>query len=430
MSQALAPNPKEVAYMAIATLQEESVAATVVAEEAKLRVANPERVKQAEGLVDANDFRLSDEVEAALEAQANKYVSDLVAVNMDDFDKQDELKGGVEDMGLELQQQSAVKNKMLQAPVRELLQHSEDGGEVANALLQLQEQVEELDPNQYNLVTGWLKMFTWMPFVGKSMTRYFKQYVSAQTLINSIVQALEAGRQRLVRDNKTLEEKRKDMRVLTHKLQKTVRLGRIMDDKLATELENTIDTVKADFIRQQLLFPLRQRVMDLQQSLLVNQMGVTEVALIVDNNKELIRGVNRAKNVTVTALDVAVTVALALNHQKLVLDKITALNATTSNLIAGTAKQLRVQGAEIHNMASSAMLPMDSLKSAFSDIHAAMDDIAAFRSEALPQMKENIVEMERMSREAEERIRQREKGERAKAAFKIEVFTDEEEKAA
>ena len=416
--------------MAIATLQEESVAATVVAEEAKLRVANPERVKQAEGLVDANDFRLSDEVEAALEAQANKYVSDLVAVNMDDFDKQDELKGGVEDMGLELQQQSAVKNKMLQAPVRELLQHSEDGGEVANALLQLQEQVEELDPNQYNLVTGWLKMFTWMPFVGKSMTRYFKQYVSAQTLINSIVQALEAGRQRLVRDNKTLEEKRKDMRVLTHKLQKTVRLGRIMDDKLATELENTIDTVKADFIRQQLLFPLRQRVMDLQQSLLVNQMGVTEVALIVDNNKELIRGVNRAKNVTVTALDVAVTVALALNHQKLVLDKITALNATTSNLIAGTAKQLRVQGAEIHNMASSAMLPMDSLKSAFSDIHAAMDDIAAFRSEALPQMKENIVEMERMSREAEERIRQREKGERAKAAFKIEVFTDEEEKAA
>ena len=67
-------------------------------------------------------------------------------------------------------------------------------------------------------------------------------------------------------------------------------------------------------------------------------------AIVVRNNGELVRGVNRALDVTVSALQVAVTVALGLANQKIVLDKVTALNATTTGLIAGTAERLRTQG--------------------------------------------------------------------------------------
>src|SRR3712207_7990289 len=55
------------------------------------------------------------------------------------------------------------------------------------------------------------------------------------------------------------------------------------------------------------------------------------------NNIELVKGVDRATTTTVAALRTAVIVAQALSNQKLVLDQITALNTTTSDLIQTTS---------------------------------------------------------------------------------------------
>ena len=117
----------------------------------------------------------------------------------------------------------------------------------------------------------------------------------------------------------------------------------------------------------------------------MNQQGVLSLGMIMRNNEELMRGVNRAVDVTVSALQVAVTAALALANQKIVLDKVNALNQTTSDLISGTAERLRNQGAEIQKQAATSMLSLESLKSAFANINAAMDEIPAYRQEALPQ---------------------------------------------
>ena len=57
------------------------------------------------------------------------------------------------------------------------------------------------------------------------------------------------------------------------------------------------------------------------------------IDVIIKNNMELIKGVDRASTTTVSALRTAVITAQALGNQKLVLDQITALNATTSGLI-------------------------------------------------------------------------------------------------
>ena len=57
------------------------------------------------------------------------------------------------------------------------------------------------------------------------------------------------------------------------------------------------------------------------------------IDLIIRNNVELMRGVDRAINVTVSALQVAVTLALALANQRIVLEKVQAVNETTDKLI-------------------------------------------------------------------------------------------------
>jgi uncharacterized protein YaaN involved in tellurite resistance len=161
--------------------------------------------------------------------------------------------------------------------------------------------------------------------------------------------------------------------------------------------------------------------MDLQQQLAVNQQGVLSLGLIMRNNEELMRGVNRAVDVTVGALQVAVTAALALANQKIVLDKVNALNQTTSDLISGTAERLRNQGAEIQKQASSSMLSLEALKSAFANINAAMDEIARYRQEALPRMAQTILEFDKLSAQGEAAIQRYEAGEKARPKLTIEA---------
>ena len=235
------------------------------------------------------------------------------------------------------------------------------------------------------------------------------------------MQSLEKGRLQLIRDNKTLAERQIKMRELTHKLMRLIKLLQLVDKNLAQKLAEEQDSEKQKFIQEELLFTLRQTIMDRQQQLAVYQQGILTFEIIMRNSRELVRGVYRSRTVTITALDVAVTTCFALTHQRMVLDKINALNTTTSDLIAKNAELLKTQGAEIHKQASSAMLEMDKLKTAFADIHSAMDDISRFRIEALGRMANTILELDQMSGDAEKRIRRMEEGNKTRPALTIEV---------
>jgi len=112
---------------------------------------------------------------------------------------------------------------------------------------------------------------------------------------------------------------------------------------------------------------------------------------------------------------VAVTVALALAHQKIVLDKIDAINTTTSEMIAGTAERLKTQGTQIHQQATSTMLDMDALRSAFEDIDIALEEISTYRREALPTMAANIIELDQLTEDSEAAIERMESGRAATA---------------
>jgi len=148
----------------------------------------------------------------------------------------------------------------------------------------------------------------------------------------------------------------------------------------------------------------------------VSQQGVLALEVVIRNNRELIRGVDRAINVTVSALNVAVTVALALANQRLVLDRVEAINRTTSELIAGTAKALRTQGTDIQNRASSSVLDMEQLQQAFSDVIGAIDEVARYRREALPRLDAQIDRMEELAAQGEEAIARLERGNQANEA--------------
>jgi uncharacterized protein YaaN involved in tellurite resistance len=348
-----------------------------------------------------------------LRAQAEAQVQQLLSIDPTNEEARAAARDAVDSMGRDLQQRSATRSRMLQAPLKEISHGTEDGGEVAKSLSDLRIEVEKLDPSGLDTDAGWLtRAIGKIPGVGTPLKRYFMRYESSQTQIDAIVNSLEKGRDQLKRDNVTLGEDQKQMRELTHALTDQIALAQELDavvvDKLATEI--TSDDPRRQFVEEDILFALRQRTLDLQQQLAVNQQGVLAMEIIIRNNRELIRGVDRAIDVTISALQVAVTVALALAHQKIVLDKIEAINTTTSAMIAGTAERLKTQGTQIHQQASSTMLDMESLRSAFADIDTALDEISKYRREALPAMAGTILELDALTAESEAAIERMEQG--------------------
>ena len=362
--------------------------------------------------------------DSELQERARTQASHLLSFDPADESSREQSRMAIEEMGQDLQRRAASRSRMLQQPVREMARGSEDGGPVAKSLVDLRVEVEKLDPVSLDLDPGWFtRLVGAVPGVGTPLKRYFMRYESSQVVIDSIIRSLEGGRDELKRDNVTLGEDQKAMRDLTLYLTQQVALAQALDEAIQYKLEREIsqDDPRRSFIEEELLFPLRQRTMDLQQQLAVNQQGVLATEIIVRNNRELVRGVNRAVDVTVSALQVAVTVALALAHQKVVLDKVEAVNRTTSTLIAGTAERLKTQGTAIHQQAAGTMLDMDSLRSAFEDINIALDEISRYRREALPQMANSILELDQMTADGEAAIGRLEQGQASSAAINLEA---------
>lgn len=387
-----------------------------------LVVAKPQDLKKE--LFPQKDLALQVQNDQELTTKADQFVTDLLNFDAKNVEEKSDRKASVEQMGLEVQKRAAKKSELLRQPVSKLANRGAEGGDVANALVNLKMQVEELDPGKFDFEPGWFsRTMGRLPGVGTPLKKYFTKFESAQTVIASIIRSLEDGSAQLHRDNVTLTEDQKELQEAANKLERAVALGQLMDQKIQYKLDReiTAEDPRHRFIQEDLLFPLRQRIMDLQQQLAVSQQGYLAIEIIMRNNKELIRGVNRSLSVTISALETAATVAMALANQKIVLDKINAVSKTTSDLISGTAQRLKTQGVDIHKQAASAQLDMTALKNSFADIKAAMDDVANFRVNALPQMAQSILELNQLSSEANEAIKKVDEAKAKAPQIKVEI---------
>ncbi|MEM9305296.1 MAG: toxic anion resistance protein, partial [Pseudomonadota bacterium] len=286
--------------------------------ESQTLVIEPEVVRKELDLTDPGALT-AEAADPELVAQADELVERLVSIDPGDATAANAGKAAVENMGLRLQEEASHRSAMLKEPLNGMSNRAEDGGEVASALIELKMKVEELDPGNVDLEPGWFtRLVGRIPGIGTPIKRYFTRFESSQTVIDAIMRSLEDGKAQLQHDNVTLQQDQAHMRETTRKLEKAIKLAQVIDQKLTYKAERELagEPAKAKFVQEELLFPLRQRIMDLQQQLAVNQQGVVTLEVVMRNNKELIRGVNRANHVTVNALQVAVTLAVALANQR------------------------------------------------------------------------------------------------------------------
>jgi len=342
----------------------------------------PVAIEKAAGLVP-----VSNEVRSELQTKVESYVSQLVSLDPQGPDFSTKVNQITSIGQKEIVALASQSNRFLDRPTKSM----EGEGSVGQRLMELRHVVEDLDPGKDNSLLKPRKLFGIIPF-GNRLKAYFDKYSSAQTHIQAVLGHLASGKDELLQDNIAIDTERRKMWEQMGKLEQMILIAKSLDTKIEDAANNldATDPAKAKALRESALFYVRQRTTDLLTQMAVTVQGYLALDLIKKNNIELIKGIDRASTTTITALRTAVTVAQALANQRLVLQQITALNTTTSNIIDSTSQLLRDQTGKIHEQAASATIQVEVLQRAFQNIYDTMDMVDDFKLKALGNMKATI----------------------------------------
>lgn len=352
--------------------------------------------EQVEGMLP-----ITDERRTQLDAMAGDYVRDLERLQPGSPELDAKVTEISQVGAAELAASANASNRMLERPSSALAGSAgtSDVGvqaKTAKTLAELRTTVVQLTPNRADLEGKPVRKFLGLIPGGSRIQAYFDRYISAQTQLNDITRALASSQDELRKDNAAIEQERANLWTLMGSLSEYVQLlGRVdggVEQRLG-ELDLT-DPARATAMRADVLFAVRQRRQDILTQLAVAAQGYLAMDMVKKNNVELIKGVERARTTTLSALRTAVIVAEALTNQKLVLTQIQALNQTTSDVIAANAAMLRTQSAAIQQQAASSTIDIAKLEQAFTDVFATMDSIDQFRGEAVKSMQQTVTALE------------------------------------
>jgi uncharacterized protein YaaN involved in tellurite resistance len=279
--------------------------------------------------------------------------------------------------------------------------------EYVNAALDdLSNIVDRLAPTHKNLN---MKNFLGIFPRKEALNAYFSKYNDSQDSINVVIKSLLKSKDELIKDNASLEQEQQDLWGILNNLQEYSLLIDILEtktlDKIVEEkaLGNT-NIVKA--LESEILYAILQKKQDILIRTGVGIQAYLSMDLIRDTNKELAKGVDRARTTTITALRTAVMIAQSLSNQQILLDKIDVIMRSTENTVKKASYAMNKEAVTI-NMANGLTDKNEAvlqLQAAFSNISNALASIKDVKDEAATQMSRAITGLSYEVKEGQEKI--------------------------
>ncbi len=326
-----------------------------------------------------------------IDATVAQYVSTLMSADPHSpaFDQQ---LNAVHTLGdADIRASAAVSNRLLDRPAAAMSSGPFDPkSNISNSLVKLRRTVEDLDPTQQGLF-GKKHLWGTLPF-GNTLRDYFHKYESSQKNLDAIIQSLYSGQDELQKDDASLDQEKANVWSIKGRLEQYIYMATALDQQVSAKIASvqSTDPDRAKELQTDVLFYVRQKRQDLLTQLAVNTQGYLAMNLVEQNNRELIKGVDRATTTTVSALRTAIIVAQALANQKLVLNQINALNTTTSNLIESTSEMLKQQSGQVYQQAADSTVQLQKLQTAFDNIYQSIDAIDTYKVQALDNMQKTV----------------------------------------
>jgi hypothetical protein len=262
---------------------------------------------------------------------------------------------------------SEMSGRLLERPVRAMTTILGAKAPIARKLLELRRLVEELDPGRHSLEAA------------KDWDRYQEGYAGGQARIEEITWALGESRDRLLADNAVLGQEERALWTEMETLRQYAYLVRALDDGLERRIDGLAgsDPDRSRLLRQDVLFPVRQRLQDILTQLAVATQGYAALRIVEQNNHEVIRAIGTATTTTTAALRTAVMVSQAVAAQRLIREQLAAVDAAA--LRTGPA--------------AGAPPDLAALRIAWDKVLATLDEIDAYTASARVAMELTVREL-------------------------------------
>ncbi|MGW8598401.1 toxic anion resistance protein [Streptomyces sp. NPDC055893] len=344
----------------------------------------PVRAEQASGLVPVDEA-----TRAELTRRAAEYVGSLDGLDP----RSPEFAGRIGEITAlgtgEMRSAAQQSNRMLDRTIRSLDAGGGDAqARVGSSLVELRRTITDLDPRD-TPGRGLKGLLAKLPG-GTRLRDHVARYASSQATLNRIVGSLRGGQDELRRENAALQTERARLWETMGRLQECAVLTDALDAAVEQRVAATADPARADALRADVLFPVRQKHQDLLTQLAVCAQGYLAMDVVRRNNDELIKGVDRAATTTVSALRIAVMLASALDHQRKVAEQVHALRSTTEDLVRGNAEMLATQAGEIQRIAADPAVGAETLRTAFQQIYRTLDAIDTYKARATESMAATV----------------------------------------
>lgn len=234
-------------------------------------------------------------------------------------EKDKEYKKIVNNFGRETIKKVESTSRSFGSTVNQVANSIDYSDDIERNISNLSEIVKKLDPSGID--------FKMNKGLFNPTRRYLRKIKSKESVIRLLVDNLNKKKDILRRDNITLELEIKKLEDIISLLDIEYDNGLKLKNELNEYLNNNSNE---DYYVQNIIEPLEKKIFDLKQMAIIKEQSVLSLEVICRNNKELIRNLDMIHNVTLEALNTAITISNSLGNQKGISSKISKSDAFDS----------------------------------------------------------------------------------------------------
>ena len=369
--------------------------------EAPLTLAMPEPVlaiKQPDQAAAMIPFK--DETRAAVNAQADAFIADLMKADV----TSDDFRARV-DSAFRLGRKEIADSTLLTGKFLDQSFVGDTDNPAFAVMNEMRTVFESLDPGKEGDLLSAHKVLGMVPF-GTKLQAYLRRFDSAGGSLKKLIDNIYRVQDELARDDTELHATMAKLLDAMGKLKAVDAFIERLDQTLSAAVAQlkTSDPMRAKAVEQEVLFYARQASMDVKTQILVCINGYKMLEGLRKTGRELHIGCDRMATIGMSSLAIAVTLARAQGYQLKVMDALKSGSAAIEGLIASTSRMFGEHVDRVIEFQTNPLIGVATLKSSFDTVFAGLDRLDEFRSKALVATGTNIELMKGLIAEGDRRM--------------------------
>lgn len=292
---------------------------------------------------------------------------------------------------------------------------TKDAGDVGETITELLTQLNYVD---VETLTDKKTFLSSLPVIGQFFDKAKNTMVRYNTVaenIDDIVKQLDGSRRTLIKDSVTLDNLHEKNKDYIEELNVNIEAGYIKLDEIKDDLipskekeikENPGDDVLIQELSDLQNFEnnLEKKIHDLELSRAATIQTLPQIRLIQNNNEVLVEKIQSSVMTTIPLWKNQVTVALAVNRQKKVLDVSKRMTDTTNDLLKKNSAMLKQNTVETAKQNERGILDISTLKQTNKDLISVVDEVSKIQLEGRKARQKAQTELSKIEEELHRKI--------------------------